>query len=162
MLAAAESRNAPYPCAGTADSESRVTLVLTWWTADRVAVEGLPGSGPARHPPWRQPGTSQQSPAWPAAFSSDESSDGKQPATACGFGPRAVQPLTLSTASPRHVCPAWTTVGSEQQEGGDNLQQGPASKRRRKGVSLPAMPLPMPPLRFFLTSRAQIRDTYRP
>lgn len=173
---------------GKHQAGSRTTLVLAWWAAGRRPAPGPPGGGPARNPPWRQP-TSLQQPvttAQPASAPSLQPADPmpqqQSDAAACFPPEPATQPaeptwptlfawpeagissaqamedatpLQASAASPQHVSPAWVPVPGADAGGGTA-----AAAHRRKRARLAQKRLPLPPLRFFLTSETEIRDVY--
>jgi hypothetical protein len=147
---------------------NRTTLVLAFWTAGRQPATGHPGGGPARHPPWRQTAQAQQQlqqhlgaqqtevlqaqqPTWPAAHAwHGDSRAANSPA-----------PLQPCAHSPQHLAPAWVlvpepnttsdSISSEADVGADQHHSRPECN----GVVLP-----LPPLRFFLTSETEFWDVY--
>lgn len=153
---------------GEDQAGSRTTLVLAWWAVGRQPATGPPGGGPARHPPWRQQPPLQEHPqhsctseqavtlhgqlTWPAEFA--KRNDASAAADA---------PLQASGGSPQHVAPAWVPVLDSGNAAmvADNGSAGDGETGRNpKRARLTEVQLPLPPLRFFLTSESEIRDVY--
>jgi hypothetical protein len=157
-------------CVGQSDQPgSRTTLVLAFWAGGRQPAAGPPGSGPARCPPWRQTAqlqspleqgtplehpdiTQPQPPAWPAAFVWHGD---------WGPGPRPAS-LQPSSHSPQSLAPAWVPVQDPQNgtHSSSMCSVASGSGQQCSRGECEGMALPLPPLRFFLTSETEFEHVY--
>lgn len=191
---------------------ARTTLVMTFWAGHRTAAVGKPGTGAARHPPWRpsqpQPPLPPQqlvdahadsapadsAPAdgiviedaalvsWPDDFAivtdrDCSATDTEAPTKGASLGAstddrlpgrRVVQCQPVIRAMLR-ISPVWVPVAGATDSTEVLIDardsQKPALKRARtsnggQGRINLAPIFPLPPLRFFITSDAEIRNAY--